>query len=145
LANLLSHKRKKSTTGTTTTTGKHTETITFIQSQTTDSDNISILSENSNPSPTTLTCGKIHKEISEEGLFISDETITMAVEVLRHTFEQYNIFLANCLVNIVINGCNYTLGWERFGRIFGSILATFTKPDGIYLIQIFSGNGASGH
>jgi len=92
-----------------------------------------------------LTHRKIFKEIEEDGRFISDDAVTMAVEVLRHKFQNHNIFIANGLANVTIDNWNQTLGWERFGRIFGTRNATFTKPDGTYLILIFNGDVDAGH
>jgi len=69
----------------------------------------------------------------------------MAVEVLRHRFQDLNIFIAHGLANIVIEGWNQTLGWERFGRIFETRNAIFSKPNGTYLIPIFSGGNNAGH
>ena len=92
-----------------------------------------------------LTNRKIFREISEDGKFISDDAITMAVEVLRHTFHNLNIFIAHGLANVTIEEWNQTLGWERFGRIFGTRNATFNKPDGTYLIPMFSGGNDAGH
>ena len=92
-----------------------------------------------------LTRRKIFREIEEDGKFISDDAITMSVEVLRHRFKNLNIFIAHGLANVVIEGWNQTLGWERFGRIFGTRFATFNKPNGTYLIPIFSGGDTAGH
>jgi len=92
-----------------------------------------------------LTRRKIFKEIEEDGRFISDDAVTMTVEVLRHTYQNHDIFIANGLANVTIENWNQTLGWERFGRIFGTRRATFTKPNGTYLIPIFSGGIDAGH
>jgi len=94
---------------------------------------------------TSLTRRKIFKEIGEDGKFISDDAITMAVEVLRNNFKNLSIFLAHGLANVTIEEWNQTLGWERFGRIFGTRNATFNKPDGTYLIPMFSGGDEAGH
>ena len=76
-------------------------------------------------------------EISEHGRFTSDDTITMAIEVMRSKVGEDNIFIAHGLANTNILSWNLTQGWERFSRIFNSRVATFTKPNGTYIIPIF--------
>jgi len=61
----------------------------------------------------------------------------MAIETLRPKAEQNNIFIAHGLANVNIINWNSTQGWERFSRIFNSRIATFTRPNGTYIIPIF--------
>lgn len=70
--------------------------------------------------------------------FISDDSITQAVEVLRTYIGQHKIFIANGLANITLSSWNSTQGWQHFGRIFNSREAAFTKPYGCYLIPIYA-------
>jgi len=76
-----------------------------------------------------------------ESNYISDEAITTAVEVLRQNAKQHNIFIAHGLANINILAWGPTQGWERFSRIFNSRVASFRKPNRVYIIPVFQ----SGH
>jgi len=87
----------------------------------------------------------LQEEITVDGNFISDDAITKTVEVVRDSLGSSNIFIAHGLSNININSWASTQGWERFSRIFNSRKATFSKPNGTYLIPIFSGDNAHGH
>jgi len=84
---------------------------------------------------------RLHAEILMERNYISDEAITTAIEVLRQNAKSNNIFIAHGLANINILAWGPTQGWGRFSRIFNSYTATFTKPNGTYVIPIFE----SGH
>jgi len=106
---------------------------------------VDLSTQGNSPNASTI-LDKISLELKEEGQFISDDAITVAVEVLRHTTSEcQDLFLANGLANITVNNWNPTLGWERFGRMFGSRIATFSKPNGLYLIPLFSGAECAGH
>jgi len=116
------------------TTDKQIINIDSSQSQST------IDSDTTLPSSTIYSNRKrrILAEIVEHaGRFISDDAITMAVKTLRTNAEQNNIFIAHGLANINIINWNITQGWERFSRIFNSRTATFTRPNGTYIIPIF--------
>jgi len=80
---------------------------------------------------------RVLAEVLEYGRFISDDAITMAIETLRIKAEQHNIFIAHGLANINITSWSAIQGWERFSRIFNSRIATFTRPNGTYIIPIF--------
>jgi len=87
------------------------------------------------------TIKRLQAEILMERNYISDEAITTAIEVLRQDMEQHNVYIAHGLANINILDWGPTQGWERFSRIFNSRNATFTKPNGLYIIPVFE----SGH
>jgi len=93
------------------------------------------------PSSTENTIRRLQAEVLLERNFISDEAITIAVEVIRQSAGQHNIFIAHGLANINILAWGPTQGWERFSRIFNSRVASFRKPNGIYIIPVFQ----SGH
>jgi len=80
---------------------------------------------------------RLHNQVLTDGEFVSDDAITMAVEVLRQDTEQLNVFIANGLANLLIESWSSTAGWERFGKIFNSQLAVFSKPNGIYIIPMY--------
>ena len=80
---------------------------------------------------------RIQNQVLTDGEFVSDDAITMAVEVLRQDAEDCNIYLANGLSNITIDNWSATAGWERFGRIFNSQTALFSKPNGTYIIPMY--------
>ena len=103
------------------------------QSQSTTNDNV-------NSPPATEYVNKKRRLVAEilaHGQFISDDAITMAIEVMRTKAEKNNIFIAHGLANINITNWNLTQGWERFSRIFNSRIATFTRPNGVYIIPMF--------
>jgi len=81
---------------------------------------------------------RLQNQVLTDGEFVSDDAITMAIEVLRQDSEQHQIFLANGLSNVTIDNWSSTNGWERFGRIFNSQTAMFSKPNGTYIIPMYS-------
>jgi len=84
---------------------------------------------------------RLQAEVLLERNYISDEAITTAVEVLRQNAGQQNIFITHGLANINILAWGPTQEWERFSRIFNSRVASFRKPNGVYIIPVFQ----SGH
>ena len=80
---------------------------------------------------------RLQNQILTDGEFVSDDAITMAVEVLRQDTEQHNVFIANGLANLLIDTWSSTAGWERFGKIFNSQIAIFSKPNGTYIIPMY--------
>jgi len=68
-----------------------------------------------------------------------------ATEVLRHKHRDSNIFIACPEASEIINNWEANQGWERFARIFRSREASFRKPNGLYLIPVFSGDIVQGH
>jgi len=80
---------------------------------------------------------RLQNQVLTEGEFVSDDAITMAVEVLRQNTEERHIFIANGLANVIINNWSPTKGWERFARIFNSQHAVFTKENGCYMIPMY--------
>jgi len=109
-------------------------------------DNLPTNITESTPQPNTLpTIQRLQDEINLDGNFISDDAITRTIEVVRSQNDPAKIFIAHGLSNLNINSWAPTQGWERFSRIFNSRTATFSKPNGTYMIPIFSGNSSSGH
>jgi len=98
---------------------------------------------NDSPKPTSndSKIKRLQAEILLERNYISDEAITTAVEVLRQSTKQHDIFIAHGLANINKLAWGPTQGWERFSRIFNSRVASFRKPNGVYIIPVFQ----SGH
>jgi len=89
------------------------------------------------PTTSSKNVERLQNQVLTDGEFISDDAITMAVEILRQNSEQFNIFIANGLSNIVIEEWSPTAGWERFARIFNSPTAIFSKPNGTYIIPMY--------
>jgi len=77
--------------------------------------------------------------------WMSGNQLTMAVDVLRDEHKEHNIFLACTEAASIIDAWEPHNGWRRFARIFRSRIVSHRKPDGIYLIPIFSDGGGSGH
>jgi len=80
---------------------------------------------------------RLRNQVLADGEFVSDDAITTAVEVLRQDMERHNTFIANGLANVIIDDWTPTSGWERFGRMFNSQSAVFTKPNGTYIIPMY--------
>ena len=80
---------------------------------------------------------RLQNHVLTDGEFVSDDAITMVIEVLRQDSEQHQLFLANGLSNVTIDNWSSTDGWERFGRIFNSQTAMFSKPNGTYIIPMY--------
>jgi len=115
-------------------------TIIEIQDSQSQQDSFNI-SDSPNPISNDSRIKRLQAEILLERNYISDEAITTAVEVLRQNAKHHNIFIAHGLANINILAWGSTQGWERFSRIFNSCVASFRKPNGIYIIPVFQ----SGH
>ena len=78
-------------------------------------------------------------------LYTAGKAILMAIEVLRWRHKDQNIFIACPEAAQIIEKWNPNEGWARFARIFYSINVCHRKPNGLYLIPIFSGDNEAGH
>jgi len=78
-------------------------------------------------------------------LYTAGSIILMAIEVIRSKYKNENIFIACTEAAQIIEQWNPNEGWARFARIFYSNDVCNRKPNGLYLLPIFSGNNDSGH
>jgi len=78
-------------------------------------------------------------------LYTAGKVLLMAIEVLRWRHKEQGIFVACPEAAQIIEKWNPNEGWARFARIFYSINVCNRKPNGLYLIPIFSGDSNAGH
>jgi len=71
--------------------------------------------------------------------------LDLAIVVLRHECTNSNIFIAGSGAVNIIQQWNINQGWFNFARIFASNVAAHRKPDGLYIIPVFSGDTSRGH
>ena len=95
------------------------------------------------PEPSFLGRHKI--DIMNRASYMQGIQLLYATEVLRHKHRDSNIFIACPEASEIINNWEANQGWERFARIFRSREASFRKPNGLYLIPVFSGDIVQGH
>jgi len=89
---------------------------------------------------------KRHKiDIMNRSSYMQGIQLLYATEVFRNEHKGSNIFIACPEASEIINSWEANQGWERFARIFRSRDASFRKPNGLYVIPIFSGEVAQGH
>jgi len=77
--------------------------------------------------------------------WMKGEQLDLAIAVLRYEHTNTNIFIAGSGAANIIQQWNINEGWFNFARIFASSIAANRKPDGIYIIPIFSGDTSGGH
>jgi len=85
------------------------------------------------------------KETLHRGSYMSDRTMTRAINNIRVKFSNSNIYIATPMASSLLAHWNNSQGWEEFAKIFRSIKVIQEKPNGIYLIPIFSGEARDGH
>jgi len=95
------------------------------------------------PEPSFLRRHKI--DVMNRASYLQGIQLLYAIEVLRHTHKESNIFIANPEASEIIDKWEANQGWERFARIFRSSEACFRKPNGLYVIPVFSGDSTLGH
>ena len=78
-------------------------------------------------------------------MYTAGSTMLMAIEVIRHTYKEGNVYVACPEAAQIISSWTPNEGWCRFARIFYSNQVCHRKPDGLYIIPIFSGETTSGH
>ena len=84
------------------------------------------------------------KEILNRGRYMSDRTMTRSINNIRATITS-KFFVAIPLALSIRNLWNPSEGWEDFAVIFRSIRVVREKPNGSYLIPLFSVESKSGH
>jgi len=72
-------------------------------------------------------------------------TILMAIEVIRDTYKNDNVYVACPEAAQIITSWSPNEGWLRFSRIFYSLQVCHRHPNGLYIIPIFSGETTAGH
>jgi len=77
--------------------------------------------------------------------YTAGSTMLMAIEVIRDTYREGATYVACPEAAQIISSWNPSEGWCRFARIFYSNLVCNRKPDGLYIIPIFSGETTAGH
>lgn len=87
--------------------------------------------------------GKIN--LMNRRMYTAGSTILMAIEVIRDKYKNKNIYIACPEAAQIITSWNPSEGWSRFARIFYSIQVCHRKPNGLYVIPVFSGETTSGH
>jgi len=84
-------------------------------------------------------------DIMNVNSYLTGNQLHLALETLRHKYCNENIYYASTEATSIIEDWTPAQGWFRFARIFRSRLVCHEKPDGLYLIPLFSGNTSSGH
>jgi len=100
-------------------------------------------SDTKNLEPSFLERHKI--DIMNRASYMQGIQLLYATEVFRNDYKWSNIFIACPEASEIINNWEANQGWERFARIFRSRNASFRKPNGLYIILIFSGEIVQGH
>jgi len=77
--------------------------------------------------------------------WMQGKQIDLTIAVIRHEHLGQNIFIAGSGAANIIQQWNINLGWFNFARIFSSHEAAHRKPNGLYIIPIFSGETSGGH
>jgi len=77
--------------------------------------------------------------------WMQGKQLDLAVVALRHEHKNSNIFIAGSGAADIIGQWTRIQGWFNFARIFASHSAAHRKPDGLYIIPIFSGETRGGH
>jgi len=77
--------------------------------------------------------------------WIQGKQIDLTIAVIRHEHLDQNIFIAGSGAANIIQQWNINQGWFNFARIFSSHEAAHRKPNGLYIIPIFSGETSGGH
>jgi len=85
------------------------------------------------------------KETLQRGRYMSDRTMTRAVNNMRVNLTTPNVFIATPMASSLIAHWAPSQGWEEFAKIFRSVRAVREKPNGFYLIPIFKGEARNGH
>jgi len=87
--------------------------------------------------------GKIN--LMNRRMYTAGSTILMAIEVIRDKYKDKSIYIACPEAAQIITSWNPNEGWSRFARIFYSAQVCHRKPNGLYIIPVFSGETTSGH
>jgi len=82
--------------------------------------------------------------IKRRGRLLSGHLMLKAIVNLRKNTDS-NTFIGNSESTEMILAWTYDAGWGRFGRIFNNNRAKSEKPNGVYLIPLFSGALSMGH
>ena len=77
--------------------------------------------------------------------WMQGKQLDLTIAVIRHEYLGQNIFIAGSGAANIIQQWNINQGWFNFARIFSSHEAAHRKPDGLYIIPIFSGETSGGH
>jgi len=85
------------------------------------------------------------KETLQRGRYMSDRTMSRAINNMRIKLTTSEIFIATPMASSIIAHWDPSQGWEEFAKIFRSIRAVREKPNGYYLIPIFTGEARDGH
>ena len=78
------------------------------------------------------------------GHFMAGQAMLFAIEVLRHT-SLSSIYIANSDATDIATRWSMSDGWPYFARMFNSRIVLTRKPDGLYLIPLFTGHTNAGH
>ena len=79
-------------------------------------------------------------ELMNRRSYLSGGVVLLAIEVLRDKYSTSDIFLACTEAAQIILAWNPNEGWKRFARIFYSNAVCNEKPNGLYIIPVFSEN-----
>jgi len=88
---------------------------------------------------------QIRSRIQTEGYnqLVGGDAIQLAIMNLRNTAPQ-GTFIGNAATSKVLSSCTSSNDWIKFAPCFGDTLA-INKPNGIYLLPLFSGSSEFGH
>ena len=83
-------------------------------------------------------------ETNSRDTYLGGGPISKAVEVMRARLN-LNTYIAHADAYMTIGNWRPELDWQGFARIFSQARVTNEKPNGTYLIPMFSGGEAAGH
>jgi len=76
--------------------------------------------------------------------YMEGRIMNKAILNLRYSAPR-NIFIANADASVAMAGWEKSKGWAAFAGSFRSVYVSSNKPNGVYLIPIFSGPSEAGH
>jgi len=90
---------------------------------------------------------EIHKDVSHtlgSNQWMHSSTMDRAIKSIRCTAPS-TVFVANTSISVLLSNWDGTRDWPKFALAFRSRIVLMKKPDGIYLIPIFTGMTNQGH
>lgn len=71
-------------------------------------------------------------------------TMDRAVKCIRDMTSR-GVFIANSYISSLLKNWNVNMGWQKIAEAFRSPDVILRKPDGTYIIPLFTGNDLQGH
>jgi len=87
---------------------------------------------------------KFALNIIRPSVCLSGDGMMKAIEILR-SYKTPNLFIASAEASNQITAWSLTQTWTQFAKIFGSRDLYDNKPNGIYMIPMYSGGTGMGH